>query len=192
MSDRRSGILLHPTSLPGPHGAGDLGAAAHRFARWISDAGQRVWQVLPLGPTGYGDSPYQALSGRAGNPLLVSLEVLRNEGWLSGADLAGAPAGDGSAAELDAALAWKRARLARAAAGFARGAGPEASAELEAFRAREGAWLREWSLFAVLKAAHGGKAWTEWPEPLARRAPAALDAARARHAEAIFAEEFAQ
>ncbi|HET8542231.1 MAG TPA: 4-alpha-glucanotransferase [Anaeromyxobacter sp.] len=190
--ERRSGILLHPTSLPGPHGAGDLGAAAHRFARWLSDAGQRLWQVLPLGPTGYGDSPYQALSGRAGNPLLVSLEVLRNEGWLRDADLAGAPAGDGASAELDAALRWKRERLARAAATFARGAAAQASAELEAFRAREASWLREWSLFAVLKAEHGGRPWTEWPAPLARRAPAALDAARARHAEAIFAEEFAQ
>jgi 4-alpha-glucanotransferase len=190
--DRRSGILLHPTSLPGPHGAGDLGAAAHRFARWLSDAGQRLWQVLPLGPTGFGDSPYQALSGHAGNPLLVSLEVLRNEGWLSDADLAGAPAGDGASAELDAALAWKRERLARAAAAFARGAAGGASADLEAFRAREAGWLRDWALFAALKAEHGGRPWTAWPAPLARRAPAALDAARARHAQAIFAEEFAQ
>jgi 4-alpha-glucanotransferase len=190
--DRRSGILLHPTSLPGPHGAGDLGAGAHRFVRWLADAGQRLWQVLPLGPTGFGDSPYQALSGHAGNPLLVSLEVLRSEGWLSDADLAGAPAGDGAAAELDAALAWKRERLGRAAIAFARGAGAEASAELEAFRAREAAWLREWSLFAALKAAHGGRPWTEWPPALALRSPAALDASRAHHADAIFAEEFAQ
>src|SRR5512146_2445669 len=97
--ERRSGILLHPTSLPGPHGSGDLGGAAHRFARWLASAGQRVWQVLPLGPTGFGDSPYQALSSHAGNPLLVSLDVLRNEGWLSDADLAGAPAGNGTSAE---------------------------------------------------------------------------------------------
>src|SRR5512142_2181440 len=108
MRDRRSGVLLHPTSLPGPHGVGDLGAPAHRFAAWLADAGQRLWQVLPLGPTGFGESPYQALSSRAGNPLLVSLEVLRNEGWLSEADLAGAPAGDPSAADLPAALAFKR------------------------------------------------------------------------------------
>jgi 4-alpha-glucanotransferase len=190
--DRRSGVLLHPTSLPGPHGAGDLGGAAHRFASWLAEAGQRLWQVLPLGPTGYGDSPYQALSGRAGNPLLVSLEVLRNEGWLEDADLAGAPAGDGAAAELHAALGWKRARLARAAAAFARGARGETSADLEAFRAREAAWLPDWALFAVLKESHGGRPWTEWPAPLARRDPAALDAARARHAEETFAEEFAQ
>jgi 4-alpha-glucanotransferase len=190
--DRRSGILLHPTSLPGPHGAGDLGGAAHRFASWLASAGQRLWQVLPLGPTGYGDSPYQALSGRAGNPLLVSLEVLRNEGWLDDGDLAGAPAGDGARAELHAALGWKRVRLRRAAAAFARGATGEPSAELEAFRAREAGWLSDWALFAVLKESHGGRPWTEWPAPLARRDPAALGAARARYAEEIFAEEFAQ
>ena len=82
--DRRSGILLHPTSLPGAHGSGDLGAAAHRFARWLSLAGQRLWQVLPLGPTGFGDSPYQALSSRAGNPLLVSLDA---DGGIETSDL---------------------------------------------------------------------------------------------------------
>jgi 4-alpha-glucanotransferase len=190
--DRRSGVLLHPTSLPGPHGAGDLGAAAHRFASWLASARQRLWQVLPLGPTGYGDSPYQALSGRAGNPLLVSLEVLRNEGWLEEGDLAGAPAGDGNAAELHEALAWKRVRLARAARAFARGAAPQAIAALAAFRAREADWLDDWCLFAVLKDRNGGRPWTEWPAPLARREPAALDDARARHPEELFAEAFAQ
>ncbi len=192
MSDRRSGILLHPTSLPGPHGSGDLGAAAHRFARWLSLAGQRLWQVLPLGPTGYGDSPYQALSSRAGNPLLVSIEVLAREGWLEDADLAGAPPGAPDRAELGASAAWRRERLGRAARRFQAGVGPQLSAELEDFRAREADWLPDWALFAVLKEAHGGRAWSEWPVPLARRAPAALAAARARHAGAIFAEEFAQ
>jgi 4-alpha-glucanotransferase len=190
--DRRSGILLHPTSLPGPHGCGDLGAAAHRFARWLSLGGQRLWQVLPLGPTGYGDSPYQALSSRAGNPLLVSLEVLAREGFLEDADLAGAPQGAAGRADLPAAGRWRRERLGRAARSFAARAGPQLSAALEDFRAREAEWLRDWALFAVLKDAHDGKPWTAWPTPLARRAPAALDAARARYAEALYAEEFVQ
>jgi 4-alpha-glucanotransferase len=190
--DRRSGVLLHPTSVPGPHGAGDLGGGAHRFASWLAAAGQRLWQVLPLGPTGYGDSPYQALSARAGNPLLVSLELLRDEGWLEDADLAGAPAGDGAAAELHEALGWKRARLRRAAAAFVRRAQGETAAELDAFRAREAGWLGDWALFAVLKETHGGGPWTMWPAPLARRERSALAAARARHAEAVFAEEFTQ
>jgi 4-alpha-glucanotransferase len=190
--DRRSGILLHPTSLPGPHGSGDLGAAAHRFARWLSLAGQRLWQVLPLGPTGYGDSPYQALSGRAGNPMLVSLEVLAREGWLGDGDLTGAPAGAPDRADLGATARWRRERLARAARRFRAGAGSQLSAELEDFRAREADWLADWALFAVLKQVHDGRPWPEWPAPLARRTPAALAAARARHAEAIFAEEFVQ
>jgi 4-alpha-glucanotransferase len=192
MRDRRSGILLHPTSLPGPHGAGDLGAGAHRFVAWLSAARQRLWQVLPLGPTGYGDSPYQALSTRAGNPLLVSLEALRDEGWLSESDLAGAPEGDPRAADLAAALAWKRARLARAAWTFFERAAAGPAADFQAFRTGEAGWLGDWALFAVLKDAHGGRAWTEWPVALARREPAALHAARARHADAIRTEEFTQ
>ncbi len=192
MTDRRSGILLHPTSLPGSHGAGDLGAAAHRFVAWLAQAGQRVWQMLPLGPTGYGDSPYQALSSRAGNPLLISLEVLRNEGWLSDADLSGAPGGSPGAAALDETLRWKQSRLARAAATFRARADAERRAELADFRAREASWLEDWVLFSVLKDAQGGLPWTAWPAPLAARDPAALAEARERHQEAVEAAAFTQ
>jgi 4-alpha-glucanotransferase len=122
----------------------------------------------------------------------VSLEMLAREGWLDDADLSGVPVSAPDRADFGRAGPWRRERLARAARAFAAGAGGEASADLEDFRAREAGWLREWALFAVLKDAHGGKPWTEWPAPLARRVPAALDAARARHAEAVFAEEFAQ
>ena len=83
---RSSGILLHPTSLPGPYGIGELGLPAHRFADFLRDAGQRIWQVLPLGPTGYGDSPYQCFSAFAGNPLLISLETLVERGYLDARD----------------------------------------------------------------------------------------------------------
>ncbi|HYG68499.1 MAG TPA: 4-alpha-glucanotransferase [Anaeromyxobacteraceae bacterium] len=190
MSQRRSGVLLHPTSLPGPHGVGDLGPAAHRFAEWLAAGRQRVWQVLPLGPTGYGDSPYQCLSSIAGNPLLVSLEALREDGWLDDAELAGAPgAGD---VEYGATIAWKSERLARAARRFAAAAPPAARAELEAFRAREAGWLEGFGLFLALKTAHGGRPWTEWDPALARRDPAALEAARRRHGEELFAHAFAQ
>lgn len=190
--DRRSGVLLHPTSLPGPHGIGDLGGAAHRFAGWLARGRQRLWQVLPVGPTGFGDSPYQALSSRAGNPLLVSLEVLRNEGWLAEGDLA--PPTAALADEVDHARVgpWKRERLARAARLFRASATADQQADLAAFRAREAAWLEDWALFAVLKAEHGGLAWTAWPRPLARREPGVLADARARLEEAIFAEVFAQ
>ncbi|HSN91767.1 MAG TPA: 4-alpha-glucanotransferase [Anaeromyxobacteraceae bacterium] len=190
--DRRSGILLHPTSLPGPHGVGDLGPAAHRFVGWLAAAGQRLWQVLPLGPTGFGDSPYQALGSLAGNPLLVSLEVLRDEGWLAEGDLAGAPAGDPAQASYERAGPWKRARLLRAAERFRSQASPSARADLEAFRGREAGWLDDFALFAALKEAHGGAPWTRWPEPLARRHPRALAEARALHAAAVEGEVFAQ
>ena len=89
---RTSGILLHPTSLPGPYGVGDLGEEAYRFVDFLADAGQHLWQVLPLGPTGYGDSPYQCFSAFAGNTLLISPERLVRDGLLEGADLEGAPA----------------------------------------------------------------------------------------------------
>jgi 4-alpha-glucanotransferase len=190
--DRRSGVLLHPTSLPGGHGIGDLGGAAHRFASWLASAGQQLWQVLPVGPTGFGDSPYQALSSRAGNPLLVSLEVLRNEGWLAEGDLASPPEADPGLVDHAAALAWKRERLARAAHRFRLGATADQRADLAAFRAREAAWLEDWALFAALKAEHGGAPWTAWPEGLARRDPAALAEARARHEDLLLAEVFAQ
>jgi 4-alpha-glucanotransferase len=190
--DRRSGILLHPTSLPGPHGVGDLGPSAHRFVGWLASAGQRLWQVLPLGPTGFGDSPYQALSSLAGNPLLVSLEALRDEGWLAEADLVGAPAGDPASASYERCGPWKRERLARAAERFGRIAPAAARSDLEAFRAREAAWLEDFALFAALKDAHGGAPWTRWPDPLARRHPRALADARSAHAAAIDAAVFAQ
>src|SRR5437667_533821 len=90
---RKSGILLHPTSLPGPYGIGDLGPEAHRFADFLADAGQRLWQVLPLGPTGFGDSPYQSFSAFAGNPLLISLERLVEDGLLEKTELPAASRG---------------------------------------------------------------------------------------------------
>src|SRR5947207_270245 len=92
LGTRSSGILLHPTSLPGRYGIGDLGPEAHRFAEFLSSAGQKLWQVLPLGPTGYGDSPYQLFSAFAGNPLLISLDELVERGLLTESDLASLPA----------------------------------------------------------------------------------------------------
>ena len=88
---RSSGILLHITSLPGRWGIGDLGSGAYQFVDFLASAGQRLWQIMPLGPTGYGDSPYQALSAFAGNPLLISPDMLRDEGLLHEEDLADAP-----------------------------------------------------------------------------------------------------
>ena len=114
---RTSGILLHPTSLPGPFGIGDLGPAAHRFVDYLADAGQGLWQVLPLGPTGYRDSPYQCTSAFAGNPLLISPDLLLAAGWLDPADLEHPPF---TAGPVDFGLvnAWKCDLLERACQGF--------------------------------------------------------------------------
>ena len=188
---RRAGVLLHPSSLPGPHGIGDLGPAARRFADFLAGAGQAVWQVLPLAPTGYGDSPYQALSAFAGNPLLLSLDDLCAEGWLARDELAAPPF---PAGEVDYARAgpWKARLLARAAERFAARAGAREREELAAFREREAAWLGDAALYLALKDRHRGDPWFAWEPPLARREPGALSTARRELAAEIDAQVFSQ
>ncbi len=190
--ERRSGILLHPTSLPGRLGVGDLGEAALRFVDFLAAAGQRVWQVLPLGPTGFGDSPYQALGAFAGNPMLVSLEELAREGWLAEADLAGGPAFPEDRVDYAALIPWKSEMLRRAAARFEARAGAGDRRALEAFEEGSRSWLGDLALFLALKERHGGAPWTRWPPPLARREPGALRRAEAELAEAIRAQRFVQ
>ena len=119
---RVSGVLAHPTSFPGPHGIGDLGAEAYRFVDWLAMASQRLWQVMPLGPTGYGDSPYAALSAFAGNPLLISLHRLQAEGLLDDDDMATYPTLDGWQVEYGTIIGHKTALLRRAFDRFRRGA----------------------------------------------------------------------
>ena len=189
---RSSGILLHPTSLPGPDGAGDLGPGARRFVDWLAQARQGVWQVLPLGPTGYGDSPYQCFSAFAGNPLLVSADDLVADGLLEAADLAARPAFSEDRVDYGAAIAWKRRLLARAAVRFRDGAAPDLVEPFAAFCRAEAAWLDDYVLFTTLKDAHGGAPWPEWPAALVRREPAALAAAREELAGAILAQQLAQ
>ncbi|MBL8966627.1 MAG: 4-alpha-glucanotransferase [Spirochaetaceae bacterium] len=193
--NRSSGILLHPSSLPGPYGIGELGSGAFRFVDRLAEAGQRLWQVLPLGPTGFGDSPYAPFSSFAGNELLVSLELLEKEGLLDKADLAPPRPFDPARVDYGELTAWKRPLLETAARRFLAGAGAERRAAYEAFRAREAAWLEDYALFLAIKAEYDELAretgepsslWCElWPEPLALRDPAALSAARAARAEAV-------
>ncbi len=202
LNERRAGVVLHLTALPGPHGSGDLGEHAHRFLAWLAAAGQRLWQVLPLGPAGPGNSPYQSPSAFAGHPLLVALEPLAAAGWLDAAALADAPRPGplpgGSPAPVDFARVgpWRMQRLHAAAAGFAaRGTRAERQA-FAAWRSAQAHWLPDWALFAALKEAHGGLPWWAWPGPdgaaQARREPAALQAARAQHGAAVAAHEFIQ
>ncbi len=182
---RASGLLLHPTSLPGPHGSGDLGPEAHAWVAWLAQAGQRVWQVMPLGPTGYGDSPYQCFGAFAGNPWLISLEVLRDEGWLEEADLAEAERFGSGAIDYGAVIPFRARALDRAAARFEERADASARAAFAAFREANEDWLPDFALFMALKEAHDGAPWSAWPAALRDRDPDALEAARTRLADDV-------
>jgi 4-alpha-glucanotransferase len=181
MLPRSSGILLHPTSLPGSFGVGDLGTEAWRFADFLAAAGQRVWQVLPLGPTGYGDSPYQCFSAFAGNPVLISCEKLLAQHLLSPADLehpADLPAGRVEYASVNR---LKRQLLERAFANFQEQSRTELRNAFREFQSANAWWLDDYALFMALKEAHGGEAvWTRWEEGAAQRHPAALAVWRKR------------
>ena len=189
---RTSGILLHPTSLPGRFGIGELGPEAIRFADFLAAAGQRLWQVLPLGPTGYGDSPYQCFSAFAGNPLLVSLDVLEAEGLLMPADLAETPPFPEHEVDYGAVIEFKRSALARAFARFREHAGPPERDAFQAFCREQAAWLDDFAVFMAVKAAHGGVAWTEWDREIAARRPEALERWRREKADEIEATRFTQ
>jgi 4-alpha-glucanotransferase len=183
---RRSGILLHPTSLPSRWGIGDLGAAAYQFIDLLLHTNQKIWQVLPLGPTGYGDSPYQCFSAFAGNPLLISPDMLLSEGLLHADDVADYPRHSDTLIDYGAVIPSKMTLLRRSFARF-RSAPPQAHHEFEAFCGDESAWLGNFALFMALKDHHGGAVWSSWPEPLAKRDVTALtDASRGLQAEVSF------
>ncbi len=153
---RSSGILLHPTSLPGPYGVGDLGPEAFRFADFLAETGQHIWQVLPLAPTGYAESPYQSLSSFAGNPLLISLEKLAERGYLAQRDLENPPTFPQERADFARVIPYKIALLRKAFRNF------RPNDEHEAFCGEHRAWLDSFSRFMALKTANGMAAWTEW------------------------------
>lgn len=171
---RCSGILLHITSLPARFGIGDMGACAYEFADFLAAAGQKLWQVLPLNPTGYGDSPYQCFSAFAGNPLLLSLERLRDAGTLQASDLARAPAFPEDWVDYGTVIEFKLGVLRRAAQVFLADGSRADRAAFERFCENAGAWLEDYALFMALKDQHRGAMWTSWDAPLRRRDPLAL------------------
>jgi 4-alpha-glucanotransferase len=189
---RRSGILLHPTSLPGRWGIGDLGDEAERFVDFLVATKQSLWQVLPLGPTGYGDSPYQSFSSFAGNPLLVSPDRLIADGLVEPDDLGDVPGFAAEQVDYGAVIACKRALLARAAARFSARASRAVADEFTAFCRDEASWLDDFTLFMALKDAHGGAVWTQWEPDVARRRPDALARSRARLADSIMSHKLSQ
>jgi len=182
---RAAGILLHPTSLPSRGGIGDFGPAAYQFVDFLASARQGLWQVLPLGPLGYGNSPYSSTSAFAGNPLLISLERLAEHGWIDVVkiDLAKIDPHSGSApnsgpVEYEQVFAQKMPLLFEAARNFLRSASGDALQRFESFRAVNAWWLEDFVLFDALRAQQKLESWNQWPRDLAQRDPAALEKAR--------------
>jgi 4-alpha-glucanotransferase len=170
---RRSGLLLHPTSFPGPWGIGDLGATARAFVDFLGETQQQLWQILPLGPTADDGSPYSSYSSSAGNPLLISLEALADEGMVPKIAPPGAPASQPF--DPQAVRAAKLPALKRAAEAFA---ASSRAGEFDRFCSERADWLDDYALFMALKETYPGKTWNQWPAPLVRREAAALADAR--------------
>ncbi len=189
---RSSGVLLHPTSLPGRYGIGDLGEYAYRFVDWLHAAGQTVWQILPLGPTSYGDSPYQTLSAFAGNPNLVSLDILVGEGWLTHDDLANAPDFPTDRVDYGWIIGYHNDRLHVAYERFKASGSAAQKAEFDQWCETSAYWLEDYVLFAALKDSYGGRPWVEWELGEALREESALNAARSRLAEQMDERRFRQ
>jgi 4-alpha-glucanotransferase len=171
---RCSGVLLHVTSLPGRFGIGDLGACAYEFADFLASAGQKLWQVLPLNPTGYGNSPYQCFSAFGGNPLQLSLERLREAGLLSAADLAQGPSFPDERVDYGTVIEFKFRILRRAAEAFFADASHADREEFDRFCEKAEAWLDDFALFMAIKNHHHEVMWTLWDSPLRRRNAQAL------------------
>jgi 4-alpha-glucanotransferase len=194
--DRRlAGVLLHPTSLPGPHGSGDFGPAATHFVEWLATAAQSVWQVLPLTPVGPANSPYASVSAFAGSPLLVALEPLVERGWLAPIDRREVHHFNADHIDFDHVAPWRMAKLRAAHAAFdSAGAAADRNA-LSTFCAQQSHWLQDYALFMALDAHYRAQQvwrWPQWDEPLARRDAGALAAARAEHAQELRFWSFVQ
>lgn len=187
---RCSGILLHVTSLPG-RGIGDLGPAAFRWVDWLAGAGQSLWQILPLVPTGEGGSPYHGLAALAGNPLLVSPERLAEDGLLD-LDEVGGEQLPATWVDYPRVGRWKDRLLRQAFAAFRAGAAPGLRPAFAAFRARHAGWLDDYALFQAVREAHGGAPWTEWDAPIRRREPHAIEQWRERLWDRIEDQAFRQ
>ncbi len=188
---RSSGILLHPTSLPGPYGIGDIGPQAYRFLDWLSLTGSKLWQVLPLGPTGYGDSPYQCFSAFAGNPYLISPDELLTDGLLNQDDLNGMKDLPVSHVYFGLLIPRKLDLLQKAFSNYQ--AHPEQlQPAFEYFCAENASWLENYTLFMALKENNGGGSWSGWPEPLRARKKTAMRKAQSEFVESIMRFAFYQ
>jgi len=188
---RASGLLLHVTSLPSPYGIGDVGPAALTWMDQLHEAGQSWWQALPLGPTGYGNSPYQSMSSFVGNGLLISPDWLIEDELLRASDCTAPPFLE-TAVDYGRVIPFKRRLLEKAWSNFSAGPPPELRVAFEQFCHDQAHWLEDYALFRVLKASHNGAYYLEWPVELVKRVPAALAQARRDFANLIDQVRFAQ
>ena len=189
--NRSSGVLLHPTSLPGPYGIGDLGPAAYQWVDYLAGSGCKLWQVLPLGPTGYGDSPYQCFSAFAGNPYLISPEFLLRDGLLHSDDLVEKVHFPAERVDYGNLIPWKLNLLERSYKRFASNPGT-LRAEFESFRQEHAGWLEDYALFMAIKEARGGGPWGDWPAELRLRETSALEAFWRQNPAAVERHEYYQ
>jgi len=172
--NRSSGIILHPTSLPGPYGIGDIGPQAYQWVDFLADSGCGLWQVLPLGPTGYGDSPYQCFSSFAGNPTIISPDLLLQEGLLFPDDLADRPVFPADHVDYGTVISWKQSLLNLSFDRFLSHASHAQRSRYEQFKINQTLWLDDFALFMALKETHGGAPWPSWESPLRDRQPDAM------------------
>lgn len=192
LSIRSSGILLHPTSLPGQHGCGDFGQEAYRFVDWLVQTGQSLWQMLPLGEVGPGNSPYMSSSAFAGNLMLIDLHALEAHRWLTPDELIAPLTFSDSRVDYPAVIAFKTGMLRLAAGRFFAQPGKRMGDAYAAFCEREKHWLDDFALFKALWAHESWRDWSEWPEELVKRDPGALGKAAKQHADEIAFWKFCQ
>ncbi|MEO0985555.1 MAG: 4-alpha-glucanotransferase [Cyanobacteria bacterium J06639_14] len=189
---RASGILLHPTSFPGQYGMGDLGPKAYEFVDFLAATGQQIWQILPLGPTGHGNSPYMSYSAMAGNNMLISLDQLRDRELLTQEDLDHFPYFPEDFVDFGRVLPAKQSLLEKAAAAFQSKADEETQAEYAQFCEDHAFWLDDYAFFMALKQAHGGASWHTWDEAIARRTPQAMTTWHQKLAQVIDVHKYFQ
>lgn len=190
--ERKSGILLHPTSLPGKDGIGDLGPEAYSWIDFLSKSGTQMWQILPLGPTGYADSPYQCFSAFAGNPYLVSPILLMEDGLLKSPDLKNRPEFPINEVDYGPAINWKTDLLNIAFTAFTEKQAEKLKSEFENFCEEKKDWLNDFALFMAIKEEQELHPWLDWPEPLKTREKEALEQTQDRLAEKIKKHKFNQ
>ena len=171
---RSSGILLHPTSLPGPHGIGDFGPESYRWVDFLFQAGIGLWQILPLGPTGYGDSPYQSFSAFAGNIYLINPELLVKDGLLQNKDISTPPLFPKNKVNFPKVKQWKNSLFQFSFDNFRHSKNKKLKDEFAAFIKRHRFWLDDYTMYMAIKSANGEQAWNRWPDPLRFREPTVL------------------